>query len=146
MAPLTDADIAELDHWLQARIIRLARDSLPTDATEEDKRLTLEVALNQAAGMTWFSPTGARLMATVDGMARLTWQGIKTHHPDVTPDQIRALLLDPANIDEARVAFEQLNLPSGQSKKNDVRSAGPTRPREAAEDRRKRKKKRRLRE
>ncbi len=121
MSPLTERDIAELDHWLQSRVIRIARESLPPAASEEDRRLTLDVALSRAASLSWMSPEGARLMATLDGMAQLVWQGVKTNHPGIAPAEIRELLLDAANLEESLGAFDRLN----NAKKKRPPSDGP---------------------
>lgn len=123
MKPLTDADIAELDQWLRARIIRTARESLPDDASEADRRLTMESAVAFATTVTWMSGHGAKLMATLEGMAQLVWQGCHHLQPAVTPEEIRAKLLDPRNLEEARLAFDTLNNSQGSKKKPTARNA-----------------------
>lgn len=121
MSPLNDVDIAELDNWLKARVIRMARESLSPDADEADRRLTVESAIAYATTLTWMSGQGAKLMATLDGMAQIIWQSIKRHHPNVTPAEIRSKLLDPRSMEEAETAFGMLNRVDGQSKKKKKR-------------------------
>lgn len=118
MAPLTDRDISELDNWVRSRHIQIAIDA-GKDLSDEDRMELKEVAMMQAATLSWMSGMGARLMATVDGMARLCWQGIKTNHPLVSLEDLRAKMFDPVNVDEANRVFEKLNLPdsSDDSKK-----------------------------
>lgn len=125
MSPLTDRDIAELDHWLRARVIRTARESLSSDTSLEDKQLVIDSAVRVAMSMTWMSGDGARQMATLDGMAQLLWQGIHHNHPTTTPEEIRASLLDPATIEEARETLRRHNFAgNGGQKKTRPRKKG----------------------
>ena len=118
MSPLTDKDIAELDEWVRARHIQIAVESTK-DMADEDKAELRQVALLQAGELSWMSGTGARLMATVDGMTRLVWQSCKKNHPELTEAALREKIFDPRNVDEANKMFEHLNLPaeSGDKKR-----------------------------
>jgi hypothetical protein len=115
MSPLSDVDIGELDQWLQARIVRIARNSLPEDADPALRAETIGAALDKAATMTWMSPKGAEMMATLDGMAQLIWQGCHRNHPGLTPEDVRAVLLNPTDIELARATFERLNIQEDSS-------------------------------
>jgi len=109
MSPLTDRDIAELDLWVQARIVQIARASLngePAEIREE----TLRLAMQTAAGASWMTGMGARIMATVPGMTRLVWQSIKRSHPEITEEEVGQHLFSPENIEHARETFDKLNL------------------------------------
>lgn len=119
MKPFTDSDISELDNWLRALVIRTARESLPDDASQEDRLTTIEAATRAAMGMSWMSGQGARMMATLDGLAQLVWQSVHHHHPTVTPADIRKELLDPDTIEEARLTLKRVNeaKSSGNSQK-----------------------------
>ena len=119
MKPFTDVDIAELDNWLRALVIRTARESLPDDASQEDRLTTIEAATRAAMGMSWMSGYGARMMATLDGLAQLIWQSVHHHHPTVMPSVIRRELLDPDTIEEARLTLKRVNEaePSGDGEK-----------------------------
>lgn len=109
MSPLTDKDIAELDSWIQSRCIEIARNSLPPDASQELRNETIQSAIEVAMSMTWLSGRGAKILATVQGMTRLVWVSIRKNHPDVTPAQLQAYMLDPENIQKANLAFSRLN-------------------------------------
>ena len=128
LSPLTDRDISELDQWLQQRVIRTARASLAADASPEERRETIAIAIETAATLTWMSATGARLMSTIDGWAQIIWQGAHRDHPDMTPGEIRKHLMDPGALDEARETFERLNIPKGVKKKQHKKPK-PKRPR-----------------
>lgn len=125
MRPLDSSDVAELDRWLQARVIRTARESLPPDASEADRRLTMESAVALATTITWMSSHGTRMLATIDGMAQIVWCGVRHHHPEITPAEIRTKLLDPKTLDEARQAFEVANFRTGRQ--NDRAKSGKRR-------------------
>jgi len=121
MSPLTGADIAELDNWLCAYVIRGVMQGIPENASEADRRMMMDVAISRTIGLTWFSGEGARLMSTVPGWAQITWQGVKTNHPDVTPDMLCDLLFDPSSLREAQAAFEIINC-CGRAKKNETQN------------------------
>jgi len=108
-SPLSDKDIAELDRYIQARYIQLARESLPASATEQERKETLSLAMTAAAGLTWMSGVGQRMMATVEGMARLCWQSVKKNHDDVSLEWLTHELFDPSNLDAVKDAFKVAN-------------------------------------
>ena len=115
MSPLDDGDLAELDLWLRAEVIKTARASLDESSTPGERELTMRAAHDYAGRLTVMSPEGARRMATLDGIARYVYFGIRRNHPEVTATDIRAALLDPrgapneAEIDRAMDAFALAN-------------------------------------
>jgi len=109
VSPLSDRDIAELDHWVQARYVAIARDSLPPNASQQLREETMTIAMNTALGLTWMSGVGARTMGTIDGMTQLIWQSIHKLHPDVTIEELRNKMFDPANVDEVARTFKEVN-------------------------------------
>ena len=116
-SPLTDKDIDEMDEWLQARSIENARNSLAPGLSAEERQETLSIAIRDSLGITMLSGIGAKMVATVAGMTRLVWQGVKKNHPDVTIEQLRSHLLHPENIREANRVFESTNaVPEGKLK------------------------------
>lgn len=112
MSPLTDSDISELDNWIRKRFIWTVLDSLPADATDDQRERARMSAAREAMSITWMSGIGAGMMGTVDGMAQLCWQGCRHNHPDLTAAQLRNHMFNPANIDEVSAAFRDLNLPN----------------------------------
>jgi len=128
-SPLTDKDISELDAWIQADYVKVARASLDENSTKAEREETLAIAMRQAAGLSWMSGTGAKMIATVKGMARLTWQMIHRNHPKVTVAQLQSELFNPENLANAKRIFDKLNLPpededdSDDAKKNARRKA-----------------------
>lgn len=110
MSPLTRRDIEELDNYVRATVMTTARASLPQDASEEQKKLTEETALRTAMSMSWMTGEGARLMSSLTGWSRILWQGLRYNHPELTPDSIAALLLDPTNLEQAQKRWHLLNI------------------------------------
>jgi len=117
MSPLNDGDIQELDLWLRSKIIKMARDSLSKDATEPERLITMQAAIAHASTLTWMSGPGARHLATIDGMARLMWQGIKKAHPNTTQAHLRELLMNADNLNTMVDAYDQANEMRGNPKK-----------------------------
>ena len=109
MSPLTDRDISELDLWVQTRYIRMAR-AAAADIPQDQQEREIEVAQRTAAGLTAFSGSGANMIATVDGMARVVWQSIRARHHDVTEERIKKLLFNPDNLAEANARFKAANI------------------------------------
>ena len=110
MRPLSDVDMTELDEWVRSTYIANARKSLGADCTQTEREETLSLAMTQAVGMSFLSGIGARMMGTVDGVARLVWQSIKAEHPDVTVEMVKGYMFDKANIAEGNRKWKELNL------------------------------------
>lgn len=108
MSPLSDVDISELDLWVQTRYIRMARQAA-ADLPQEKQGAEIEIAQRTAAGLSAFSGAGARMIASVNGMARVVWQSIHAKHPEVSEERIKFLLFNPANLSEANAAFKAAN-------------------------------------
>lgn len=110
LTPMSDRDMTELDNWLQAEYVRLARASLPDFCTPEERQETIQMAISKAMTLTFLSGEGAKIMGTVQGMARLIWTNLKRHHPDVSFEELKSYMYDPANIKEANETWRNLNL------------------------------------
>lgn len=109
MSPLTDRDIEELDNWVQARYIDNARKSLSKDATAQEREETLRVAMDGALVLSWLSGLGAKLLATVPGMAMLAFQSCRANHPGLTYEEVRQEMLSPESVRAVESTFNQLN-------------------------------------
>jgi len=116
MSPLTDRDIGELDNWIQAKSLRIARESIPKDASTDEYNRMITAAMVGIQSLTMSSTRGAAVMASVDGLARALWQGIHPHHPDVTVDDVASALYTAKDIGSAAFDFKRVNH-FGSSKK-----------------------------
>lgn len=121
MSPLTDKDIAELDAWVQSRIIEMARASLSKDATQIERDETLRIAMQTAVNVTWLSGQGAKILATVPGWTRLVWQAIKKNHPGVTEADVSAHMFSAENVREVNRVFTEQNVVKTPAKKKKTR-------------------------
>lgn len=130
LSPLSDKDIEELDEWVQSRFLDRVRVSLK-GASPEERRESLEIAMQQSVTLTWMSGLGAKILATVPGMARLVYQSALKRHPNITYEEIRARVVDPEDVERINYKFAKLN---GMSA-----TGGPTaRPRRKAAKKRRR--------
>jgi len=123
MSPLTERDYGELDRWVRARAVQMARDSLGDNPTVGEVRLTMDEAFRSALGMSCIEEP--RLLAGLEGFARIVWQQMRAKHPDVDYDQIViAFRKDSANVQRAHDAIRLLRLGHSSEQKDD--SKNPT--------------------
>lgn len=97
MSPMTDEDHGIMDQWIRSRHVRIARETLPENAPDDQKDRTERIALAQASTMSFMSGAGLLLMEQPEPMSMLFWCCIRHNHPDVTPETIRGLFADPKN-------------------------------------------------
>ncbi len=118
-SPLTDRHIVELEKWAQGRLIENARNSLTPGMNQAQRDETMALAMMTSLSVTLRSEIGAAMIGTVDGMSQLVWRMISVRHPEVTIEEIRALMFNPKNIERATEVFERLKPSRG--------TAGPPR-------------------
>ena len=123
LSPLSDEDNEELNNWLRASFIQMARESLPDGATREEREETLGIALREARALSWFSHDGSRVVKTIDGVARVLWQSLKKRHPDLTHARVRKLITDPATIDYVMSVWREANV--GNAVKGGTQDGSP---------------------
>ena len=109
LSPLSERDIEELDHWMQADLIRIARSGLTDDMTPAEREEVLGAAIREASRVQWFSADGARRMRSADGIARVLWQGLRKRHPELTYKRVRELVVDAKTIQYAMTVFRKVN-------------------------------------
>jgi hypothetical protein len=112
ISPLTDKDFDEIDEWLQARLLSIARKSLPPEATREEREELLSIATREAAKITWTMPAGRQSMSTIPGIAHIAWVSLRKRHPGITEDYLRELFfVDLENLKRADDAMGVVNSP-----------------------------------
>lgn len=108
ISPLTDQDIGELDNYLRAKVVRIARESLPSNASEVDRQLTMRAAVNESLSISWLSHCSQELR-TIGGMARWLWQLLHREHPDLTVEAVAEMVTKhPADTREAFDLFASM--------------------------------------
>jgi hypothetical protein len=115
LAPLTDKDISELDHWLQARTLRIARASLEPGMSDAERREMLDIALDRASRASFLSHHGTEVWFTLEGLTQIYWHMLKHNHPSLSIENLGRMLRDSRNLDEANDGLAILDAP----KKND---------------------------
>ncbi len=123
LSPCTDEDIEELDNWLRSSVIRMAHDSLTEGMSQAERREILDVAMDKARELSWVSGDGAKAMASLDGISRVVWQGLRHNHPELTHADVRKLIVDKRTIEYAMNVWRMLNLEpaTGKAKGGDPR-------------------------
>ncbi len=94
--PFTDRDHSEMDEYFGQRMIRLAAKAVEWEP-DRIKLPTIAAATITAASLSWLSGPGLKMFATVDGMSRAVWQGIRAEHSNIDQEWIRRELFDPVN-------------------------------------------------
>lgn len=79
---LTDYDYAELDAFVQDEIVDISRRRLE-DLLPSERQELMSAAIKAAAGVTWSSPEGLRILNSRKGSIRMGWQMVKEHHPEL---------------------------------------------------------------
>ena len=117
LAALGDRDITELDLYVRSVYINNVRKSFTSDMSDNDKNREMDQAQLSAATLSAFSGTGAQILGSFNGVARLAWQSIKRNHPDIALDDFTSKLFDSSinptnasdNLDGFNRAFKQAN-------------------------------------
>lgn len=122
-SPLNDADIVELDHWLQEQFIARVRGSLPEDVSDDDYDRAMRLAYKEAAHLTFMSGQGATLMASVDGISRVLWHQLKKRSPKLTHEQVRKMCTNPVTAKKAAEAFQKLDMKPAEDAANKQEAA-----------------------
>lgn len=104
-------DVAELDSWLQSRMVSIARNSLDTSMSPAEREETLNAAIRVAANSTALAGSGSPILSSIDGIVRVIWQQVKRNHPNVTHDDVRAKIFNPDNLRAMRDAAERSQRP-----------------------------------
>jgi len=111
---LTDKEIVELDRWVRAEYVRMARDSAIGLSQAEQDRIE-ERAMMKAAGISAFDAIGVKMFGTVEGVTRLAWKSLQRCHPDITFEYLRDQIFNPNNehvgetIRRFNAAFREVN-------------------------------------
>jgi len=116
-SPLTDKDIQELDLFVRQQFMKSVYETLPEDLPDSQKEMAVRQAQITCSRMTFMSGEGSRIISTVPGMTRLTWQMLQHNHPDLTVEDLHSMLLSPENIRKANEVFNEVNSPGKKSKK-----------------------------
>ena len=109
---LVEDTIETLDNWVRKRHIQLARASLTDEdgnisVNESVYKIEMTMAQHQASTMTWVSSTGAKLLATVEGMSMLAWLSLRSNHPELKRTDMYKFMGIASNIREVTEAVNE---------------------------------------
>ena len=124
LSPLGDDDIEELNNWLRADVIRMAESAIDDDTPPDRAREIRRMAIETARGLSWISGDGAKAMASLNGISRVVWQGLKRNHPELSHVDVRKLIIDKKTIDYAMSVWKELNLKPAVNRNKEGRPAG----------------------
>lgn len=124
LSPLNDIGREALDEWVRSRYIKRAKLLIEELDNESDKRLALKVAFEEAASLTWLTGKGAKMIATIEGMIRMIFEGIRINHPDLTIEEFTQHTFDQAILEEANAAFDALNRDVVEDGDDDPKAGG----------------------
>ena len=126
---LTDKDYGEMDLYIQSKVIEVARVSsiglFPTDRSE-----LLQAAVKAAASSGWGTQEGSRILATVEGTARLGWQMIRANSRISFEEFLKLCRGDSVaattdSMEAIQIAFNKLN---GEDEEEEVKEASSESP------------------
>jgi hypothetical protein len=100
LSPLRDRDYGEYERWIQSQIINIAKDNLD-GLPEDQQKLLLIHAFEQARKVNITSPEFLQRMNTVEGAAKLLHLMMRRNHPEMTEINVLSLLTDPKNLNTA---------------------------------------------
>lgn len=113
---LSDRDLDEVDAWLRQEYMRRVEDSIKV-CSAQTKNAMLSQACGLVASINFMDGSiGSRMIASVNGLARLVWQAARAEHPELTYANVKHLLVNEENRKQARKTWEDTNLgPMGKA-------------------------------
>lgn len=76
--PFNDRDYQEIDNYIQAKVIEVAKKSLEGISDLQARSELLQAAIKASAASGWGTLEGSRIINTYEGTMRLGWQMIKS--------------------------------------------------------------------
>lgn len=114
-SPLDDESQDALNEWVRDRYLDQVAKMAEKLKNNETKQSMLLSATQFSVSLTWASEMGAQLLASVDGIARIVYESCRKNHPNITYEQIKQHMLDPAAIRKANQMFKQVQgVPQGK--------------------------------
>lgn len=108
-SPLVDEDYGTLDMWLQGKYVENAVNGMPKGISDERFYKLYASALRSSLKVTFISKDGISLLATLHGMAFVSWLSMRKNHPEITEDFCLSMLLIEGNLREVNKAFGKVN-------------------------------------
>jgi hypothetical protein len=119
VSPLSDEGREAMDEWVRAKFVERITPIIDALKNRQDREAALDRAFTRAFEITWMSEEGSKLIGTVEGVAKLLYEGIRPNHPDVTFDELKQQMFSAENVDKANAIFRELNIRRNKEAKPD---------------------------
>lgn len=131
LSPLSDRDFDELSLWYQGRVLKMARASLDSDSTPEERDETLRAAYAFASGIDFLSEfRGVGLLAEKEVLAQFVWRLFRKQQK-FTLDDAREMVQSGqplGNVMDAWHLAQYGKAPKEESAENPEKNAGSGEP------------------
>lgn len=105
--PLSDLAITELNNWVRGKYIHNARQAITPEMTKEERDEITSIAIRDASTLFAFSGQGAKILATIEGVARLAYVMV---NKEVSESELLQLMMEPENIRETNRVMALQNI------------------------------------
>lgn len=109
MRSLDDESLVAMDEWVRSRAMKTALSSIDSFAPGPARQSYIDQAIRTASSFTWMSGEGAKIMGSIEGVAKMMHESVKQDHPDLTIDRVRRMFFDSRNITRFNAHFKRLN-------------------------------------
>jgi len=107
--PLTDKEYDTIDEWLQTRYVTNCIRSLPKGLSQDKENSIINSAIKESLKLSFLTPSGAEMLATVTGMTFIAWLSLRKSHPELSVEDVGSLLLTGRNLALVNQAFRKVN-------------------------------------
>lgn len=118
-SPLTDLDSAELNEYVQFKIIDLAKNYIRKNVknlSPLERKEIRQSAIDASIGLSWIDSEAGKVLYTVEGTARLAWQMLVDKKKPIFEEFLNIFKFDEdkitENMEEVDRVFTRLNIDS----------------------------------
>ena len=115
LRPLNIKQEGELTHYLQSLVMQAAVSGLQYVSDEDERDRLYAKAAAHAAGVTWMTEEGQRLLSSIEGASYFIWVAMREDQPEMTLEAVDALIRKEGAMQSVNTA---LSIQQGTSKKN----------------------------
>jgi hypothetical protein len=110
MSPLDDKDYEEVNNWIRAQVINMARAMLTDEMSQQERDEILRAAIATARPLN-FTNAGENDKVERHGvMVKLIHQGLLARHPGIQYAFVKKALMKPKAIDDVMSRWYELNV------------------------------------
>lgn len=109
LSPLGLRELEYLETYLQGRVIAAGRESIPEDASQEERDQLMRPIVTVAMSLSIMDGMGFNQLMNPAGIVRLFYVSLKRKTPTITLDICRKMIIDPEMSQQIKEAIELLN-------------------------------------